>query len=105
MKKQTIVTVCLLLLCLLFSGTAAADGLEVSGEVTGTCEGIAYVLPCFAADSEADDAITLWINGLAETGLAELFPQLMLAENGAQVKYSIARNDERYLCIVLEAET
>lgn len=105
MKKQTIITVCLMLLCLLFSGTAAADGLEVGGEVTGTCEGIVYVLPCFAADSEADDAINLWINGLAETGLAELFPQLMLAENGAQVKYSIARNDERYLCIVLEAET
>lgn len=98
------ILVCLMLLCLLSFGAAADGGLEVSGELAGNCEGIAYVLPQFESVAQTDENICLWVNRLAEEGLPKMFPQLAFSETGARVSYSIARNDERYLCIVLEAE-
>lgn len=104
MKEKRWICVCVLL-CLLFCGMAAADGPEMIGEISGTCEGIAYVLPCFEGGSETEEAINLWMNRLAEEGLPEMFPQLFFSENDARVNYFISRNDERYLSVVMEAET
>lgn len=98
------ILVCLLL-CLLSFDAAAAGGLEVSGNLTGDCEGIVYMLPQFEKNVQTDENICLWVKHLAEEGLPEMFPQLVFIENDARVHYSIARNDERYLSIVLEAET
>ena len=103
MQRRRFLAFAIAALCLLPVIVAAAQGLELESELKGSCEGFSYVLPCFSGSSEDVDGINGRLRAVAENGLQECFPELAYVQDGAEVTYTITRNDERYLCVLLQA--
>lgn len=109
MRRLLLLSVALLMVFSL-ACMAAEEGLPLAGDLEGVLETgngmIYYRLPRFEPQYEQDASINAYFDGLCDTAqIFGLFPAFADGEGDLQLNYEIVRNDERYLCVLLKAES